>query len=285
MTRICFVALILLSLCGCQALRPDLNISQEQAEALNLRLTGGITASISGDIFLTTPGNLQQYNPRSRELTSLLNDAIRIEDVAVTSDNVLLALRSESLCAAAAGYLTPIHDLPGQAYALSCDREFAYILTKSGQGTQLIRYHLTGNTQGQIDPMLAIADHPQALCAVRGGCLVASGGNLIKVTDPMADQVATALLVAIESPITSVVADQSRLIVYFCTQDTTFAWIDGQIIPIFPAGNRLAWAQDTLTICQAAQTNSQIIQIPTVSQHTKTLLSKLVPTSAKGNAS
>ena len=285
MKRTCIFILTVLSICGCQAGRPEVKISPDQAQTLNLKLSGGVAANTSGEIFLTTPSGVQKYTPGKNQLEILLNDTITdLQDVAVTPNGVLLALRPRTLCGVAAGYLSPIHSLPGNASALSCDREFAYILTRDGRGARLIRYHLTGANQGYVQPILATEDIPNALCAVRGGCLVASGGNLIKVTDPTPGEdraqsrVASALLVAIQNPITSVVADQTRLIVYFSTADTTYAWIQGQIIPIFPAGNRLALAKNTLTICLNSQQNCQIIQIPNVSQHTQELIKKLSPT-------
>lgn len=288
MKHICLLILTLLSICGCQSGRPEVKISPEQARTLNLNLSGGVAANSSGDVFLTTPSGIQKYNPRKNQLENLLNDSVTdIQDVAVTSNGVLLALRPRTLCGVAAGYLFSIHSLPVNAFALSCDREFAYILLRNARGAQLIRYHLTGTTQGHIQPILATEDVPQALCAVQGGCLLASGGNLIKVTDPIAgedqaqSQVATALLVAIQNPITSVVADQSRLIVYFSTANITYAWIQGQIIPVFPAGDRLAWAKDTLTICRTSQQEDQIIQIPNISKHTNDLIKKLSPTTAQ----
>lgn len=288
MTRNCLLTILLLWICGCQASRPEVQISPEQAKALNLQLTGGIAANAVGDLILTTGRGLKQYSPGSHQLTDLLHEStVDCQDVAVTSDNLVLALRSQSLCAVAAGYLIPVRSLPGRAYALSCEGGFAYILIEDGRGVQLVRYHLTGRAQGQIDAMLATQDRPVALCAVPGGCLVASGGNLIKVTDPSPDsdsprgRVATGLLVAIQSPITSVVADQRRLIVYFSTKDTTYAWIKGQVIPIFPAGDCLAWAKDTLTICLATPANCQIIQLPAVSQHTEGLFSRYKVTISK----
>lgn len=289
MLRSCIAVLALLCLCGCQSgTGPSVRISPEQAKTLNLSLSGGVAAAGEEAVYLVTPEGLEQYDPRGHRLESLLNDPVTdLRDVAVTSDGVLLVLRPKTLCAVAAGYLIDIRTLPGEATALSCDREFAYLLLREARGARLIRYDLTGANQGRIQTVLTTEDRPQALCAVRGGCLVASGGNLIKVTDPVPsedktqDQVATALLVAIPSPITSVVADQTRLIVYFSTANTTYAWIQGQIIPIFPAGNRLARAKDTLTICLASSSNSQVIRIPNVSKHTQELLRKLSPKAPK----
>ena len=146
-----------------------------------------------------------------------------------------------------------------------------------GQGARLLRIHLSGRNKGLQQTLLTTEDRPRALCAVRGGCLVASGGNIVKVSDPApaADnaegEVATVLLAAVQEPVTSVVADQGKLIVYFATADMTYAWIQGQIVPVFPAGSRLAWAKDTLTICRPSSPGSQMIQIPAASKHTEGL--------------
>ena len=288
MKRHCLLTILLLWWCGCQASGPAVHISPEQAQTLNLQLTGGVAANAAGDLILTTGRGLQQYSPKSDQLADLLQESTAdLQHVAVTSDDLVLTLHSRGLYAVAAGYLIPIRSLPSRAYALSCAGVFAYLLMEDGRGGQLVRYHLTGPAKGRLDAMLATQDRPAALCAVPGGCLVASGGNLVKVTDPSPDnddsqaQVATALLVAVQRPITSVVADQQRLIVYFSTQDTTYAWIKGRVIPIFPAGNRLAWAKDTLTICLAARANSQVIHIPAVSRHTQNLMDKLASISSK----
>ncbi len=284
MIRSCTAILTMLCLCGCQSAGPRVQISPEQARTLNLSLSGGVAADASGSVYLATSEGLQQYDPDNHRLESLLADSARdLRDVAVTPDGALLVLRPGTLCGVAAGYLIDVHALPGEATALSCDREFAYILTRAPKVARLIRYDLTGDNRGRIQTILTTEDQPRAICAVRGGCLVASGGNLVKVTDPIpsADtshsQVTTALLVAVQKPITSVVADQARFIVYFSTADTTYAWIRGQVIPVFPAGNRLAWAKDTLTICLASEKDAQVIQIPAVSKRTQELIDKLSP--------
>lgn len=287
MTRSWIAILGLLVLCGCQSEGPQVRISLEQAQTLNLSLTGGVAADASGSVYLTTADGLQRYDTTGHHIENMLREPVKdIRDVAVTSQGVVLALRPRTLCAVA-GYLIDIVALPTEATALSCDRQFAYLLTDRSNGASLIRYDLTGDTKGQIQPILTTEDRPQAICAVRGGCLIASGGTLVKVTDPApsADQshseVAAALLVAMQEPITSVVADQARLIVYFSTAHATYAWFEGQVLPIFPAGNRLAWSKDTLTICLASPSNSQLIQIPAVSKHVESLAKGLSPRTPK----
>lgn len=285
MLRCFLVSLALLCLCGCQSgTGPALEISNEQAQALNLSLTGGVAADASGSVYLTTPDGLQRYDPGQRQLENLLDRSVTdLRAVAVTSDDVVLVLRPQALCGVAAGYLIDIHTVPGEATALSCDRGFAYILARTPKGGRLIRYTLTGDKRGYLQPILTTEDHPQAICAVAGGCLIASGGTIAKVTDPAPasghtpSQVSTAVLVVMQQPITSVVADRRNSIVYFSTADATYAWIEGQVLPIFPAGNRLAWSRDTLTICLAGQKRGQLIQIPAVSQHTRNLVRSLTP--------
>ena len=276
------VIAVALSATGCQTGGPHVQISREHAKELNLELSGGIAADGSGSVYVTTPATVMRYKPGPNQMENLLIDSCPdIRDVAVTSDGVVLVLRRRELSACVAGYLVSLHSLAEDAIAISCDGEFAYVLTARGQGARLLRIHLSGDNKGLQQTLLTTEDRPRALCAVRGGCLVASGGNIVKVADPAptADnaesQVATVLLAAIQDPVTSVVADQDRLIVYFATADATYAWIEGQIVPIFPAGSRLAWAKDTLTICLPSHPGSQIIQIPAVSKHTEGLLKQL----------
>lgn len=267
---------------GCQTGGPHVQISREHAEEMSLGLSGGVAADDSGVLYLATRTNVVRYKPGPNRMETLLIDACSdIRDVAMTPEGVVLVLRPRELSTCVAGYLVALHSLPEDAIAVSCDREFAYVLTARGQGARLLRIHLSGGNKGAQQTLLTTEDRPRALCAVRGGCLVASGGNVVKVSDPVptADnpngEIVTALLAAIQEPITSVVADEKKLIVYFATADVTYAWIQGQIVPVFPAGSRLTWAKDTLTICQPSSPGSQMIQIPGVSKYTSGLLKQL----------
>jgi hypothetical protein len=175
-----------------------------------------------------------------------------------------------------AGHLVKVHSVPANAMTISCDRELAYILVTGEKGAKLVRYHLTGSTKGLIDTLLTTEDRPRALCAVPGGCLVASGGNIVKVTDPAQapdeaePHTATILLVAIGEDVTSVAVDPHKNYVYFATKDATFVWAEGKVLPVFPAGSRLLWVDDTLTICQLSV--GQVVQINSVSGHVQKLL-------------
>jgi hypothetical protein len=287
-----YVPLVLLFLlAGCQSASPRVQISPEHARSLNLALSGGLAPGRAGALFLTTPSTLMGYEPRAHRLEDLLNEPCRdLKDVAVTPDGIVLVLRPRSLSAFLAGYLIKLHDLPGEAMALSCDREFAYVLSATERGTQLLRIGLTGPAKGVVQPLLLTEERPSALCAVRGGCLVASGGNVVKVTDPVPDEVqtgqevTTALLVSVQEPITALVADQQKLIVYFATRNMTYAWLQGQIVPLFPAGSRLALSGDCLTICLPAGPASQLVQIPAASQQAQRLLKALNKNAKQGSA-
>ncbi len=280
--RFTFLAAIAISTIGCQSGGPQVQISRERAGELNLQLSGGVAADDSGLVYLTTSTTVMCYKPGPNRMENLLIDSCSdIRDVAVTSEGVVLVLRQRQLSACMAGYLVSLYPLSEDGIAVSCEREFAYVLTARGQGARLLRICLSGSDKGTQQTVLTTEDRPQALCAVRGGCLVASGGNVVKVLDPVPTaenpngEVATVLLAAIQEPITSVVADQKKLIVYFAAADATYAWIQGQVVPIFPAGSRLAWAKDTLSICRPSPSASQMIQIPSASKYTTDLLKQL----------
>lgn len=270
------------SVAGCQTSGPRVQMSREKAGESGVELSGGIAATGSGEVYVTAPSTVMRYKPKGNQFESLLLDPCQdIRDVAVTSEGVVLVLRPRELSACVAGYLVSLYGLSEDGLAVSCDDEFAYVLTARGQGARLLRIYLSGTNKGLQQTLLITEDRPRALCAVQGGCLVASGGNIVKVAAPAPaannaeSQAATVLLVAIQEPVTSVAADQNKLIVYFATADTTYAWIQGQIVPVFPAGSRLAWAKDTLTICRPARPGSQMIQIPAVSKHTEGLVKRL----------
>jgi hypothetical protein len=279
MHRLLILALIALSALGCQTTtnRPRLLISPEQAKTIDLKLSGGIAGDKAGFLYLETPTNVMRYDPKSNQIEPMLVDPCKdICDIAVTPEGVVLVLRPRELDAYVAGHLVKVCDGPANALALSCDREFAYILAMRGNGAKLLRYHLTDARKGVTDTLLTMEDRPRALWAVPGGCLVASGGNIVKVTDPAeavgetGPQVSTVLLVAMKEEVTSAAVDPHKSYVYFATKDATFVWAEGRILPVFPAGSRLVWADDTLTICQPAV--GQVVQIGSVSGHVQKLL-------------
>lgn len=273
------VILTAILVAGCQSggLRgPRMQMSAEQARELKLNLSGGVAADGSGSLYLTTTTTLMRYEPAPNRMEDLLNEQYGdLRDAAVTPEGVVLVLRDRELSACVAGYLVKLHDLAGKPMAVSCDRRFAYVLAAQNRGARLFRLTLSGDGKGLAQTLLTTEDKPAAICAVPGGCLVASGGNIVKVTDPdpATNEVATALLVALPERVTAVAADPGRQILYFATADMTYAWIKGQVIPILNTGSRLAWAKDTLTICRPA--NGQVVQIPAVSRHAERLIKQL----------
>lgn len=266
--------LALAPLAGCQSSNVLVTISPDQAKQVNLHPTGGIAANDDGQLYLTTASNLVRYDPDNHSLTDLLlQPASDLGDVALTKDGVALVARAGQLDAYLSGYLVKVIDLPATAQAVSCGRDSAYIQTRHTAGTtRLLRYGLISH---QLDT-LAIMDHPlDAICAVPGGCLVAAGGNVFKVTDPAPDthQTIVAMLFAIQGPVVSLAADPNEKIVYVSDPDMTYVWTQGTILPFFPSGGRLAWNNDTLTICQTG--TGQIVQIQAAAARVAGLLKGL----------
>jgi hypothetical protein len=282
MRRLLILTVVALSALGCQTTTtttngPRLLISPEQAKKIDLKLTGAIAGDKAGFVYLATPTNLMRYDPKLNQIAPMLVDPGKdISDVAVTPDGVVLVLLPQELDAYVAGHLAKVHSVPAPALMVSCDREFAYLLVTTPNGSALYRYHLTGSTKGAMDRILTTQDCPRALWAVPGGCLVASGGNIVKVTDPVQapgetePHTSTVLLVAIGEDVTSMAVDPRRSYVYFATEDATFVWAQGRVLPVFPAGSRLLWVDDTLTICQPSV--GQLVQIGSVSGHVQKLL-------------
>lgn len=255
--------LMMLVTAGCQAGGVRVPISPEQARQLKLQPNGGIAVDSEGLVYLTTAANLTRYDPRTHQVTDLLlAGEAGLRDVALTGDGVVLVLQSDELSAYVSGYLLKLASLPTQAQALSCDRGYAYVQARDGAGTtRLLRYDLKQHT---LETLAVLEDPLSAICAVRGGCLVACGGKVFKVTDPKAAgaggrESAVVLLFAISGPITALAADADHKIVYCADKDMTYAWVEGQIVPLFPCGGRLAWRGDVLTICQPG--SGQVVQV------------------------
>jgi hypothetical protein len=275
MRNTCFLLAVLLLLPGCKSPQARILLPREHAQSLGLRLSGGLAVETSGALLLTTPTTLVRYHTSANRLEELLNDPARdLRDVALTSEGVILVLRARELSAFLAGYLVRICRLPGEGVALACGREAAYVLVATPSGGRLLRIALSGPDRGLLQPMLASEDRPRALCAVPGGCLVASGGNLLKVTDPAPghgrQEVSTALLISMQEPILSIAADPERRTVYLATADATHAWTPEGLLPFFPAGDRLTLIQDRLFIGRSSG-DAQIVEIPSASRLLQTL--------------
>lgn len=243
-------------------------ITNQQASELGIVFKPGIACGPSNSLYIVTDRGLVLYDPGCKRIEQILNgDYPDIADVECLSDGTVLVLRQGRLDAWAARYLIKLYEIPNGAVALSCNGDCAYLLLVHQDGGRLLRIELTGPKRGRIQTILVTEDRPSAICAVEGGCLVASGGNVFKVTDPSdSGEVLKVLLVAIQDPICSLAVDQDRLILYLAGRDAAYAWINGQVLPLFPAGGALALAGDTLTICTPGRTNGQLIQIPSVSQ-------------------
>jgi hypothetical protein len=262
-----WAVLMMLVTAGCQAGGVRVPINSEQARQLKLQPNGGIAADSEGLVYLTTAANLTRYDPRTHQVTDLLlADESGLRDVALTADGVVLVLQSDELSAYVSGYLLKVVSLPTQAQALSCDRGFAYVQARAADGsTRLLRYDLQQHT---LETLAVLDDPLSAICAVRGGCLIACGGKVFKVTDPKAASAggggggresAVVLLFAIRGPITALAADADHKIVYCADKDMTYAWVEGKVVPLFPCGGRLAWSRDVLTICRPE--SGQVVQV------------------------
>ncbi len=256
---------------GCQSTGVYVPMTPQQASQANLHPNGGIAVNGDGQIYLTTASTLMRYDVEGDTLTDLLvSRSEDLRDVAFTKDDVALVLQSDGLSAYVAGQLMKAIDLPGEPQAVSCNAQYAYIQTNESAATaavtttsRLLRYGLESH---RLETMATMGHRLNAIAAVPGGCLVAAGGNVFKVTDPspVDRQVTVVLLFAIQGPITSLVADVSRKAVYVADKDMTYAWADGSVIPFFPCGGRLAWSKDTLSICDPA--TGQIVQVRAASK-------------------
>jgi hypothetical protein len=249
---------------GCQATRVRMVLTQEQSREGGLHLDGPVAVNPDGELILSAKENLYRGDPVEGGFRPLLAAKLPlIRGVTVLDDGVVVAARGDALLAPLSGYPIEVVKLPHAATSLSAHHGAVYVITRDAGGvTRLLRYAATDR---QLRTLLVTKDPVQALCGVRGGCLMASNGSVFKVTDPEPGQEESvvALAFATESPVRSLAADSDRRIVYFSDGDRVFAWTKGRIVPLFPSGGWLAWGDDSLAIVSPGR--GQVVQITKVS--------------------
>jgi len=259
---------------GCQP-KARVCLTATQADKLGLNFTDAVATDKHNNVFLIARSNIARYDPPKHQIEYLLrNSRSDLVDLTVAEGDVLLALGKTALHAVFAGELVQVLELPGRGLKASAHGDWVYVLvvTSSGRGG-LFRY---GFSTKQIEPLLATRGQVSAICAVSGGCLIASRGMLHKLFVPPAGgsgprEVHRVLLLAIAGKeITSIAADPDGKIVYFASPNMTYAWAKKRVVPLFPMGGQLAYADRKLTI--ASPDLRQVIQLIDPAGRTRQLL-------------
>lgn len=196
----------------------------------------------------------------------------------VTDDGLLYATDRNQLRLFAGGRLHNLleshsADVPGKWLLSSHGKTTLYLVESVTERSTLFSYDTRSKE------VFGIAEFEQpvyAVAAVRGGCLVATANTIYKVFDRSDDASADVLCLMVcsiasqDRQILSLAADENRRAVYFSTEDGTWAYVDGQIVPLLPAGGVLAFAGDTLNIWDKDQ--RQLLQIGHPAQRARTAL-------------
>lgn len=256
--------LSLLFLLGCSSYTKIL-ITEPQARAINLQFAGEITSDTDGNVYLLSPVNVVRYSPGAHSAEELLLERhYDLVDIAMTDDGLLLVLRQYSLEAFFGGKLIKLLSLPGRGIQLSVFEDQAYILLLKQPHLQLIRYSFSSK---KTEILLNTSDYIWSICALRGGCLIASGDSVYKIFDPADGEErgekgnlrGVRLFALAHSQIRSIAADRDYEIIYLADAEMTYGWVEGKVVPLFPMGYKLSFAGDILTICSPQQ--KQMIQI------------------------
>ena len=265
MKRIACLFVACTSLAGCRQSQARICLTEPQARKLNLRFTDALAADSRQNVFLLTGGNIVRYGPREHEIEELLRTSRRdLVDVAVAPEDVLLALGRDALYAVFAGELVELLKLPGQGLKVSCHGDHVYVLVGTRAGRQgLLRYDFA---RKHVEPLLVTPEQISAVCAVPGGCLVASGGSLYKLFVPEASAAGAArevhrvlLLATAGKAIVSVAADPRHAMVYFAGPNMTYAWAKRRAVPLFPMGGQVRYHRGVLAI--ASPGLRQVVQL------------------------
>ena len=111
---------------------------------------------------------------------------------------------------------------------------------------------------------------------MRGGCLIATDNSIYKIfraDDDDTGDVLSLMICSIDAEdrrIMSLAVDDSQRAVYFTTQDGTWAYVDGQVVPILPVGGQVAFAGNVLTIWGGL--NGQLLQVKVPAQRARQAL-------------
>lgn len=250
--------LLLLLLAGCSSVM-HLGITAADAEAIGLQFRDGLCVDSDGALFVATPANIVRYDPDEHCVeVLLLEKRYDIVDLAMTPDDMMLALCERSLAAVFAGQLVPLVELPERGRKVSSRDDTAFVLTTvPGGGSHLLRYSYGAKT---LEGLLQSDQEITAICAVRGGCLFAVGDSVFKLLEPGADGVAeVVLLFAIaRTTILSLAADPDDEVVYAADADMTYAWSGGQVRSFHPMGGEVCWNGGVLAIVSPELRQAQL---------------------------
>lgn len=248
---------LLLALAACST-GPRALVTSEHSRSLSLHLSGPVTADAAGNVFALTPVNVVRYDPSGHRIEELLFENAGLAAIAAVPDGPLLVLSGNRLEALVAGRRVPIVDLSGPGLLLASRRDAAYVAVQAGADVDVLRYRFA---EKSLEPLFRSSARPSALAAVPGGCLVAMGSGVHKVFDPGRGRIVRRLLFATSArTVPGLAADPDSETIFFSDGQETYAWKEGRIWPLFPAGGALAVAAGRVVI--ADPHHRQLFDVP-----------------------
>ena len=251
------ILLIAAVLPGCGGMR---GAGPESLKGLEFCLFPAAAVGNRQEVFLATPKNVLRYEVgRGRWETVFQEDGDVPTDLATTPSGVLLVLDGDRIVTCLGGYRAPVVTLPAPASRISADEErILYAACPCGDGAdRLYRCDLSSQTwQALAD----IEGGISALCAVRGGCLVASGKGIHKIFEGEGEAVVVHLISLSEGEVLSIASDGDRKVLYFSDGEATFAYLEGQVVLLLPMGGAVRVREDRLTVFDPGA--PQLVQLP-----------------------
>ena len=247
---------VMLCLSGCSS-TPGLQVMLPRVfDQLDVPSSAAMASASDGAVLMATDTRLLRIDPKKRTVETIFEGSSQnqLSDVAV-SENGLVYVADHNRLTLFAG--EQLHDLlqgsnPSQGWLLSTYAHTdLYLCSRKSRGNDSTLFHY--NTQTKQIRGLAEFDRPiTAIAGVRGGCLVATKNTIYKIFQGDDSAEVISLMVcsvkAQDRQIVSLAADEAQRAVYFTTEDGVWAYVDGHVVPLLPAGGQLAFAGDTLTL-------------------------------------
>ncbi|GIW72388.1 MAG: hypothetical protein KatS3mg102_1930 [Planctomycetota bacterium] len=231
-----------------------------KAVETGLRMPERLVAIDDGDLlFLSAadPCPLRRVRPEQGQWEALLLEARPdLVDLAAGGEGgpILVLCRSE-LAVFFAGQLVRLCELPAEGRRLSWRNDHVYLALQdpaTGAGL-LCRYELEAR---RLQVLLRVTQSIDAVCALPGGCALASGGAVYKFFEPAQSaptgQLVLLFAVAGLGPVTSLLADESAgPALRRGRRRPRMCWSAGRVLSFFPVGGALAQADGHLWIASA----------------------------------
>lgn len=271
-------SLLLLLFAGCGG-TPDLQvIGPEAIDSLPAAPDAMLAAAPDGAIMLASDDTIFRIHPQKGSVETIFEGDSEngLTALTVSDDGLLYVGDRDRLELFAGGRLHNIlksSSGSGKLFLSAHGKTTLYLAELANDRSALFRYETASKS---VFGIAAFEEPIQAIAAVRRGCLVAISNTIYKIfdrSDGDSEDILCLMVCSIapgDRQIRGLAIDEDRRAVFFATEDGTWAFVDGQVVPLLPAGGALAFAKKTLSIWDRDQ--RQLFQIGNPAAKARTVL-------------